>query len=51
MRIRFSKARSRAIFRCNIPEPYQLHLNKKAAAAIGLTLPADLLAEADKVLS
>ena len=33
------------------PEPYQLHLNKRAAAAIGLTLPADLLAEADKVLS
>ena len=33
------------------PEPYQLHLNTKAAAAIGLTLPADLIAEADKVLS
>jgi putative ABC transport system substrate-binding protein len=33
------------------PEPYQLHLNNKAAAAIGLTLPADLVAEADKVLS
>jgi ABC-type uncharacterized transport system substrate-binding protein len=33
------------------PEPYQLHLNKRAAAAIGLTLPADLVAEADKVLS
>jgi putative tryptophan/tyrosine transport system substrate-binding protein len=33
------------------PGPYQLHLNKKAAAAIGLTLPADLLAEAQKVLS
>jgi putative ABC transport system substrate-binding protein len=33
------------------PEPYQLHLNKKAASAIGLTLPADLVAEADKVLS
>jgi putative tryptophan/tyrosine transport system substrate-binding protein len=33
------------------PEPYQLHLNKKAAAAIGLTLPADLLAEAHKVIS
>lgn len=33
------------------PEPYQLHLNKKAAAAIGLTLPADLVAEADRVLS
>jgi putative tryptophan/tyrosine transport system substrate-binding protein len=33
------------------PEPYQLHLNKKAAAAIGLTLAADLIAEADKVLS
>jgi putative ABC transport system substrate-binding protein len=33
------------------PEPYQLHLNKRAAAAIGLTLPADLLAEAFKVLS
>ena len=32
------------------PEPYQLHLNKRAAAAIGLTLPADLLAEADNVL-
>jgi putative ABC transport system substrate-binding protein len=32
------------------PEPYQLHLNKRAAAAIGLTLPADLVAEADKVL-
>jgi hypothetical protein len=33
------------------PEPYQLHLNNRAAAAIGLTLPADLVAEADKVLS
>jgi putative ABC transport system substrate-binding protein len=33
------------------PGPYQLHLNTKAAAAIGLTLPADLVAEADKVLS
>jgi len=33
------------------PEPYQLHLNRKAAAAIGLTLPADLVAEADKVWS
>jgi ABC-type uncharacterized transport system substrate-binding protein len=33
------------------PEPYQLHLNKRAAAAIGLTLPADLVTEADKVLS
>ena len=33
------------------PEPYQLHLNTKAAAGIGLTLPADLMAEADKVLS
>jgi putative tryptophan/tyrosine transport system substrate-binding protein len=32
------------------PEPYQLHVNRKAAAAIGLTLPADLLAEADSVL-
>jgi putative ABC transport system substrate-binding protein len=32
------------------PEPYQLHLNRKAAAAIGLTLPADLVAAADKVL-
>lgn len=33
------------------PEPYRLHLSSKAAAAIGLTLPADLVAEADKVLS
>jgi ABC-type uncharacterized transport system substrate-binding protein len=33
------------------PEPYRLHLNRSAAAAVGLTLPADLLAEADKVLS
>jgi putative ABC transport system substrate-binding protein len=33
------------------PEPYQLHLNKRAAAAMNLTLPADLVAEADKVLS
>lgn len=33
------------------PEPYQLHLNKRAAAAIDLTLPADLIAEADRVLS
>ena len=33
------------------PEPYRLHVNKSAAAAIGLTLPADLVAEADKVLS
>ena len=32
------------------PEPYQLHLNKKAAAALGLTLPADLVAEAHTVL-
>ena len=33
------------------PEPYQLHLNTRAAAAIGLTLPADLVAEAHKVWS
>lgn len=33
------------------PEPYQLHVNTKAAAAIGLTLPADLVAEADRVVS
>jgi putative ABC transport system substrate-binding protein len=33
------------------PEPYLLHVNPKAAAAIGLTLPADLVAEADKVVS
>jgi putative ABC transport system substrate-binding protein len=33
------------------PEPYLLHLNKTAAATIGLTLPADLIAEADKILS
>lgn len=33
------------------PKPYQLHLNKRAAAAIDLTLPADLVAEADKILS
>jgi putative tryptophan/tyrosine transport system substrate-binding protein len=33
------------------PEPYRLHLNKKAATAIGVTLPADLIAEADSVLS
>jgi putative ABC transport system substrate-binding protein len=32
------------------PEPYQLHLNQKAAAALGLTLPADLVAEAYRVL-
>jgi putative tryptophan/tyrosine transport system substrate-binding protein len=32
------------------PEPYQLHLNRRAAAAIGLTLPPDLIAEANKVL-
>jgi putative tryptophan/tyrosine transport system substrate-binding protein len=33
------------------PEPYRLHLNTRAAAAIGLTLPADLVAEADSVVS
>jgi putative tryptophan/tyrosine transport system substrate-binding protein len=33
------------------PEPYLLHVNTKAAAAIGLALPADLLADADKVVS
>ena len=33
------------------PEPYQLHLNTRAAAAIRLTLPADLVAEAHSVLS
>ena len=33
------------------PEPYQLHLNQRAAAAVGLTLPADLVAEADHVVS
>lgn len=33
------------------PGPYQFHLNKRAAAAIGLALPADLVAEADNVLS
>ena len=33
------------------PEPYELHLNRKAAAAIGLTLPPDLIAEAHRILS
>jgi putative tryptophan/tyrosine transport system substrate-binding protein len=33
------------------PERYYLHLNRRAAAAIGETLPDDLIAEADKVLS
>ena len=33
------------------PGPYQLHLNKRAAEAMNLVLPADLVAEADKVLS
>ena len=33
------------------PEPYQLHLNRKAAATIGITMPADLVAEADKIWS
>jgi putative ABC transport system substrate-binding protein len=33
------------------PEPYQLHLNKRAAVAMNLTLPADLVGEADRVLS
>jgi len=32
------------------PGSYQLHLNQKAAAAIGLELPKDLIAEAEKVL-
>ncbi len=31
------------------PEPYQLHVNARAASALGLTLPADLVAEAHKV--
>jgi putative ABC transport system substrate-binding protein len=33
------------------PEPYRLYLNKRAAAVIGLALPAELVAEAEKVLS
>jgi putative ABC transport system substrate-binding protein len=33
------------------PGPYELHLSNKAAAAIGLILPADLVAEAARVLS
>lgn len=33
------------------PEPYQLHLNKKAATTVGITIPSDLVAEADKVWS
>ena len=33
------------------PEPYQLHVNTKAASAIGLTLPPDLLKEAASILS
>lgn len=32
------------------PEPYQLHVNQRAAKAIGLTLPADLLAEASRII-
>ena len=32
------------------PEPYQLHLNTKAAAAIGLTLPPELVAAADRIV-
>ena len=31
------------------PEPYRLHLNQRAAAGLALTLPADLVAEAEKV--
>jgi putative ABC transport system substrate-binding protein len=33
------------------PEPYQLHLNTRVSVAMNLTLPADLVAEADRVLS
>ena len=33
------------------PEPYLLHLNNRAAVAMNLTLPADLVNEADRVLS
>jgi putative ABC transport system substrate-binding protein len=33
------------------PEPYQLHLNTKAAASIGLTLPPELVAAADRIVS
>ncbi len=32
------------------PEPYQLHLNTKAAASIGLTLPPELVAAADRIV-
>jgi putative ABC transport system substrate-binding protein len=33
------------------PAPYLLHLNTRTATAIGLALPADLVAEADRVVS
>jgi len=33
------------------PEPYQLHLNTKAAASIGLILPPELVAAADRIVS
>ena len=32
------------------PSPYQLHLNRKAATAVGVSLPVDLVAEAHKIL-